>query len=316
MLTNHTRRATEIVRVMQELGFSQYEGHVYVALLQKSPATAYEVSKQAGLPHANVYRTLEGLQTKGVVQSISEKPVKYVPARPKEVLQTITRRTAAACERLEKQLSSLDKAEDIEPVCLVPWGQSTHEKIEEMLKTAKEQVWIKSRQSTLDQHFDSLKAAANRGLKILIIFIGDPEAVQRYAFTPKTKVYCHEGTGRSGIGEGRETLTVTSDFSSALTVDTREGGYAAFTRSGPVVNLASTMIRHELYVAEIFQKFGKQIEGEFGPALLELRRHYMPAEHIRALEEQIRLSEAKNTSMQDERAQKRRRHLVAGRRST
>lgn len=278
---------------MQSLGFSQYEAKVYVALLQRNPATAYEVSKEAGLPHANVYRTLEGLQRKAIVQPVSQRPARYVPVKPRQVLQNISKRTAAACDALAKNLSTLERGDDIEHVWLISGQENTHEKIEEMINGTKEHLWIKSHEATLDLHLPSLKKAAKRGVQILIIFIGDPLTAKRYKFNNMTKVYCHEGTGRSGIGEGKDTLTITSDFLAALTVDTREGGYGAFTRSAPVVNLANTMIRHELYVAEIFQAFGPQIESKFGPALLNIRRHYLPALHVHALEEQLRLTKSK-----------------------
>jgi hypothetical protein len=58
-----------------------------------------------------------------------------------------------------------------------------------------------------------------------------------------------------------------------------------------VVNLADSLLRHEIYFAEIFALFGEAIQKEFGPALLELRKKYLPTEQVRALERMIRSGE-------------------------
>lgn len=277
------------IEEMRELGFSTYEARVYLALLRGNPATAYEVSKAAGLPHANVYRTLDTLNKKGAVQPISQRPVKFVPLAPDQLLPTIAKRTSNACQSLAKRLSELDGGDKTEYVWLVHGLESTQNKILEMIASARQHLWIKAHQNTLKLHYAALKKAAERGVRIVLVFIGDATNAKKFKFNEKTKMYLHEGTGRSGIGgAGADTLTITADFDAALTVDTREDALGAFTRSAPVVNLANTMMRHEFYIAEIFQKFGPEIERTFGPALLKIRRHYLPKHHIEALEDELR----------------------------
>jgi hypothetical protein len=46
---------------------------------------------------------------------------------------------------------------------------------------------------------------------------------------------------------------------------------AAHSRNRPIVNLAQSLIRHDYYMAEIFARFGPQIDEEFGPHLRSLR---------------------------------------------
>ena len=61
----------------------------------------------------------------------------------------------------------------------------------------------------------------------------------------------------------------------------------AHTRSGSVVNLADSHIRHEIYLAEIFSKLGAELEKNFGLALFSLRKKYLPAEQAVALERML-----------------------------
>jgi hypothetical protein len=46
---------------------------------------------------------------------------------------------------------------------------------------------------------------------------------------------------------------------------------AAHTRNKPVVTMALSLIRHDYYMAQIFRRFGPEIEKAFGPYLRDLR---------------------------------------------
>ena len=67
---------------MKGLGFTDYEARVYLALLAKSPATAYEVSNGSGVPRPNTYSALNALTTRKAIMPVSTNPVRYVPQPP------------------------------------------------------------------------------------------------------------------------------------------------------------------------------------------------------------------------------------------
>lgn len=276
------------VAELQRLGFSDYEARTYVCLLHGHPLTAYEISKDADIPRANVYRVLEGLERKKAVQPVSKDPSKYVPVNPKEVLGRIARETVEQCRFLTEDLRDLGPYETRDYVWMLEGQKAIQLKIDEMIDSAKQHVWIKAHTHTISQHVGSLRRAAQRGVRILIILIGTPGDAKLFRFGRSARVYLHEGSGRSGIGSGVETITVTKDFAEALTVDPSDGEHAAHTASGPVVNLANTMIRHELYVAEILIRYWKEIEKAFGPALIDIRKDYLPKEQLAALEEHLK----------------------------
>lgn len=277
-------------RAFRELGFTDYEARVYVALLQCAPATAYEVSKLAELPRANVYSALLSLEKKMAVQPISEGPLKYMPVDPKELLDRIARDTAARCDSLKEKLGALKLADNTQYVWIVSGGDNASAKIDETIAGAKRHVWIKAHQTVLGAHFDALKAAAGRGVKVLLIVFGEPKDAERFRVSKNITVYLHESNGWV-VGLARYLVTITTDFEQALVVNTKpDEGYAAFTQSRPIVNLADSLIRHEIYLAEIFDALGPQLESRFGRALLSLRQQYLPSEQVRALEKSLRRS--------------------------
>ena len=44
-----------ILNDLKDLGFTEYEAKVYLALLKNHPASAYTVSQDSGVPHSRVY---------------------------------------------------------------------------------------------------------------------------------------------------------------------------------------------------------------------------------------------------------------------
>jgi sugar-specific transcriptional regulator TrmB len=289
---------------LQSLGFTSYEARIYMALLQGYPATAYEVSKQTGLPRANVYNALETLAKKEAVQPVNENPVKYVPVDPKVMLDRIARKTAICCSDLTEKLVATKAAETTEFVWTLTGDANIHAKMADMIAQSSKHVWIKAAHHILVRHLGALKAAAERGAEVLIILFAEPNELALYEFGPNAKVYLHESSGIK-VGSSERLLTLTIDFEEAMTANTGPEGYGVFTRSRPVVNMAESLIRHEVYVAEIFIHFGKELDKTFGPALFLLRQKYLPKDqvaHLKKTLEKISRSRRDGQLLTDRRA--------------
>ncbi|ULT54929.1 TrmB family transcriptional regulator [Neobacillus drentensis] len=57
----------DIVQQLKKLGFNEYEAKAYVSLVKQGPVTAYQVSKDSGIPRARIYDVLGNLVEKGLV---------------------------------------------------------------------------------------------------------------------------------------------------------------------------------------------------------------------------------------------------------
>lgn len=44
-----------IVQQLKKIGFNEYEAKSYVSLVKQGPVTAYQVSKDSGVPRARIY---------------------------------------------------------------------------------------------------------------------------------------------------------------------------------------------------------------------------------------------------------------------
>lgn len=257
------------------VGFTKYEAFAYLMLLEEHPATAYEISKRGALTKGNVYTALESLVQKGAVQPVSDAPVRYAPVEPQTLFGSIARKMASACGELAGMLGKRQRQKAIDYVWTLTGESPISEKIAAILSDARQHVWIKGPHHLLERYADQLNAASARGIRILVILFGSAADAARLALGPNAKLYLHEGTGDM-LAVGRRQFVVVADFSQTLIADFGNAPHAAYTRSEPVVFMVDTMIRHEVYLAEIMNAYGPAIEQRFGKDLISLRERYLP----------------------------------------
>lgn len=273
---------------LQALGFSEYEARAYLALFRLQPATAYEVSRLAGLPKANVYTVLDSLTKKEAVQPISENPLRYVVVPPSVLFNRIAQTVANRCAKLSEVVPQLARGGDDHYVWSLAGKDALAAKMQAMIDGAKSHIWVKADENVLLPFRDALRRAADRGVAILIILFGSK--LEQFDFGYPSRTYLHEGNGIP-VGIAHHLVTLTVDFEEAVVAEFRDQARGSYTRNRPVVNLADSLLRHEIYFAEIFETFGDAIQKKFGPALLELRKKYLPTEQARALERLVRSGE-------------------------
>lgn len=277
----------ELLPDLLALGFSEYEARAYVALYKLQPATAYEISKLAGLPKANAYTVLESLSKKEAAQPISENPVRYVAVVPSVLFERIANATAKRCAKLIEKIPSVAHADDRGYVWSISGSEAISAKIEALIDGANSHIWIKGAEQNILPYRKALQRAAERGVEVLIILFGTQ--LEQFQFGGKSRTYLHEGNGIP-VGIAHKLVTITVDFEEALVVESEGQQQGAYTRNRPIVNLAESLIRHEVYFAEIFEMFGQPIQKTFGPALIELRRKYLPHAQADALEKLLGLA--------------------------
>jgi len=94
-----------IVGAMKQLGFTQSDARLYLALLKRHPATGYELATASGVPRSAIYNVLRRLEGRGLVNAAGQKPTRYLPLAPERLLGMME-------ERFHKNLESLRAALD------------------------------------------------------------------------------------------------------------------------------------------------------------------------------------------------------------
>ncbi|KWW12610.1 MULTISPECIES: helix-turn-helix domain-containing protein [Peribacillus] len=100
----------DIIEKLQSLGFSQYEAKAYVSLVRQGPASAYQVSKESGIPRARIYEILNGLQEEGVVikEEINDS-IQYSPLPVDVFLESVRSRWDNTYQSISDTLKQFEK---------------------------------------------------------------------------------------------------------------------------------------------------------------------------------------------------------------
>ena len=77
------------INVLEDLGFTNTEAKVYLALLREGDSTTWDLSKKTGIHRANVYGAINKLLNKGVISHIERNNKKYYQAVNPEILLRI-----------------------------------------------------------------------------------------------------------------------------------------------------------------------------------------------------------------------------------
>ncbi|MFA5936365.1 MAG: helix-turn-helix domain-containing protein [Candidatus Paceibacterota bacterium] len=91
-----------------ELGFSDKEAGVYLALLELGPSTTTEISRMAGINRTTGYDILESLASEGLINTIGETKIqKFVAENPEKVINFLENKIKQSQEKLQQAYSIL-----------------------------------------------------------------------------------------------------------------------------------------------------------------------------------------------------------------
>ncbi|MBC6975068.1 TrmB family transcriptional regulator [Bacillus sp. Xin] len=102
----------DIIQKIQSLGFSQYEAKAYVSLVRQGPTSAYQVSKESGIPRARIYEILNGLEEEGIVikEEINDS-VQYSPLPVDVFLESVQSKWNHTYQSISDTLKHFEKTE-------------------------------------------------------------------------------------------------------------------------------------------------------------------------------------------------------------
>lgn len=105
-------RMEELIHKIQTLGFNKYEAKSYVSLVRQGTSSAYQVSKDSGVPRARIYEVLNDLEEKGMVlkEEVNDN-ILYSPLPVDVFLESIESKWKDTFESVKKELKWFEKEE-------------------------------------------------------------------------------------------------------------------------------------------------------------------------------------------------------------
>lgn len=76
-------------KALQDLGLTEYEIRTYLALVERGPLTAGELSEAKLVPYSKVYEVVGSLSGKGFVETLQGRPAKYAAKSPASAVERL-----------------------------------------------------------------------------------------------------------------------------------------------------------------------------------------------------------------------------------
>ncbi|WP_371368126.1 hypothetical protein SRRS_18100 [Sporomusa rhizae] len=260
----------DVISILQELNFTEYEAKAYLALLEKSPLTGYAISLNSGVPRSKIYEVLNGMVARGDVLVSQESTPLYIPLSPEELIAQRKRDAEktylTAQKKLKQYTVTSQNRENI-------WNISGHEailaRVKEEIKEAKHRVLLEVWSDDVMELREELEQAARRDVKVFIISYGE----LNFEFATVYQHYMPEEiTDEYG---GRWIVSSVDDREIvAGIVSLGKESRAAWTAHPGLVMPITEVIIHDIYIMEIMNVFRNELEAKFGPNLINLRNKF------------------------------------------
>lgn len=263
----------DVLAILQELRFTEYEAKAYLALLEKAPLSGYAVSLNSGVPRSKIYEVLNGMVARGDVLVSQQDTPLYVPLAPDELLAQRKRRAEEVFHEagvaLEQYAASVHQRDGI-------WNITGREailsRVAECIGGAHHRVLIEIWREDAQALEATLRAAAARGVEVTVVAYGPLE----WDFAT---VYRHDMDREITAEYGGRWLVFSVDDREIVAgiLSLGEDSRAAWTTHPGLVMPITEVIVHDLYIMEIMRAFRPQLEARFGADLADLRRRFVIA---------------------------------------
>jgi sugar-specific transcriptional regulator TrmB len=165
---------SELVESLARFGLADREAKLYLAALRRGRATARELTRDAGVDRVLGYRLLDAMRTRGLLEVTAERPRRYTPVAPADLLQRDLRGRRARLAEDEALASSL-----VEHLALLAGPSGDAPRYQLLVGSARVydhlQEMIGRAQGSIDVMltFRSLRASIQHGLQTQIApFVG------------------------------------------------------------------------------------------------------------------------------------------------
>ena len=259
----------DLVEKLKDIGFNSYEAKVYIALLKKYPATGYEVAKLANIPQSRTYDTLKVLEEKNVVAATNTKPVSYTPIKPKQLLSSYQKKITSTINYLDKHLPQV-KDDYNEPIVTVSGKQNIQDKISEVIKNAKREIYLEIWGQDFKIFEQDLLDAYNRNVEIRIV--GYDNFRSRFGM-----VFEHAFAKDIEMSLGGRMIILAADDSEGIIgkvssfKNEEQDTNIIWTLNKSIVFIIKEFIVHDMYLIDVEENLVEQMKYIYGQGFKRLK---------------------------------------------
>jgi sugar-specific transcriptional regulator TrmB len=232
----------QLVRTLSDLGLTNYEARVYLALTRRGSSTAAESARVAEIPRQRIYDVLASLVQRGLAAAHPGQVTKYVATPPAEAVERLVSDHRPRLEQLERESRVLAES-------LTPAFESGQEHTDPL-----EYIEVLRDRRAINQRFGELQAGIEREI---LVFTKPP-----YATPPEENVEGLEVTQSHEVYAVYE-LSIFDDPENVA-------GVRQFVEAGEQARFVEELPLKLVIIDERIVLFGMEDPVEAGPALTML----------------------------------------------
>ncbi|WP_440006538.1 TrmB family transcriptional regulator [Halomicrococcus sp. SG-WS-1] len=171
---------SDAIEALEELGLSNYEAKVFVALQRLGTGTARDIHQATDVPRSQVYGAAESLQEQGLVEVQQSKPLQYRPVGLEEARSHLRNRfertEEQAFDYLETARQEGSEDEQREDVWTIHGHGGVASRVEQLVDEAEERIVFGSRDPLVTPGIvEGLRRRFDAGVSVVVI--SEDEAV-------------------------------------------------------------------------------------------------------------------------------------------
>jgi HTH-type transcriptional regulator, sugar sensing transcriptional regulator len=245
---------------LTQIGFTEYESKVYLALLQESPATGYQLSKASGVPRSMVYEALKRLAGRGAaLESVEGRVTLYRPLPPDMLMNRHQQEHQRLVSNLRLGLGELFADTSDNRVWSLSGRAATLTYAAQLIHSAKEELFLVLTDDDLAALRDEIAAACQRGVVVNALLTGSGQLdCGRVAYHPPLE---------SELQGLMSTLLVEIDAAEVLiaSAGAQSKMLATVTRNTDLVLIARQFVWMELFTQRIYARLGDDLLNRLDP---------------------------------------------------
>jgi sugar-specific transcriptional regulator TrmB len=174
------------LQTLIQIGLTPNQGKLYLALLRIGKATGTVISKETGLARQEIYRILNELHARGLVEKIISVPTEFQAVPIKEGISVLMMEKAQELEQTKERIHSLideytvmkgTTTQKEYKFLMIPPKKLSHEAREQMFEKSKQTLQLISTTKRFSQgishFFDIWEQTLKRKVYVRVIIVGE-----------------------------------------------------------------------------------------------------------------------------------------------
>ncbi|HWO96283.1 MAG TPA: helix-turn-helix domain-containing protein [Bacillus sp. (in: firmicutes)] len=244
-----------LVQQLKKLEFNEYEAKAYVSLVKQGTVTAYQVSKDSGVPRARIYDVLNNLVEKGIVlKEEIDDSAQYSPLPVDIFLQKAQSNWESNYKGISESLKQLEMTENKPDnrVITLKNRETIISYCQALLKKAKKRVVISMWDDMYDALKEDLQQAADR-VKV--------QGITLHVKNPVKHVDVHRITNFTETPSSEHWFILSIDAKEMIYGPSLEERSMAFYTDDPVhIYLLEDYIWHDVLVNRLVRRSQDDLE--------------------------------------------------------